>query len=194
MNTQETMAYLASFVLNAHQLSRSKVMHILKHKPVDNFELRNIQSNPRSTTRLFKTYLTAMLRFTSSFRAAVAVRSGRTLKLLGAIYALAASVTITMLPAAADTHKESDHYKLYLHSKVINYKQFICAVEVGHRESRWNWHSTNGNHWGIFQMENPKVKHMNAYTQIDWWLRYVNKRYKGQPCAALAHLKKKGWQ
>ena len=139
--------------------------------------------------------LTSMIRLQSSFRAAVAVRSGRTLKLLGAIYALAALVTITMLPeAVADTHKQSDHYKLYLHSKVINYKQFICAVEVGHRESRWNWQSTNGNHFGIFQMENPKVKHMNPYTQIDWWLRYVTKRYKGQPCLSLAHLKKKGWQ
>lgn len=101
---------------------------------------------------------------------------------------------ITQGNTYANAATSSDHYKLYLHSKVINYKQFICAVEVGHRESRWNWHSTNGNHWGIFQMENPKVKHMNAYTQIDWWLRYVNKRYKGQPCLSLAHLKQKGWQ
>ena len=93
---------------------------------------------------------------------------------------------------AAD--KSSDHYKLYLHSKIINYKQFICAVEVAHRESRWNWRSTNGNHYGLFQMENERVKYMNAYTQIDWWLRYVDSRYKGQPCLSLIHLKKRGWQ
>lgn len=88
----------------------------------------------------------------------------------------------------------SDHYKLYLHSKIVNYKQFICAVEVAHRESRWNWRSTNGNHFGLFQMENPKVKHMNAYTQIDWWLRYIDKRYQSKPCLSLEHLKRKGWQ
>lgn len=138
------------------------------------------------------TCLRGLVRFTSSYRAAVAVRSGRTLKLLGAFFALAATVTITVQPANAAT--SSDHYKLYLHSKIVNYKQFICAVEVAHRESRWNWQSTNGNHYGLYQMENIKVKHMNAYTQIDWWLRYVDKRYKGQPCLSLIHLKKKGWQ
>lgn len=167
-------------------------MHKIKHRAVDNFELRNIQSKLRSATRTFKTYLTNAICLQSSFRAAVAVRSGRTFKHWGGVYALAALVTIQIAPAQAAT--SSDHYKLYLHSKIINYKQFQCAVEVAHRESRWNWQSTNGNHYGLYQMENIKVKHMNAYTQIDWWLRYVTKRYKGQPCLSLIHLKKKGWQ
>ena len=122
-------------------------MHILKHRTVDNFELRNIQSIPRSATRTFKTYLTAMLRFTSSFRAAVAVRSGRTLKLLGAIYALAALVTIQIAPAHAAT--STDYYKLYLHSKIVSEKQYKCAYYVAHIESRWNYKSTNGNHYGL---------------------------------------------
>lgn len=159
---------------------------------VDNSELRNITSNLRSTTRTFKAYLTSMLCFTSSFRAAAAVRSGRTLTHWGALCALAALVTIGMQPAQAAT--SSDHYKLYLHSKIINYKQFICAIEVGHRESRWNPSAVNGNHYGIFQMENKKVRYMNPYTQIDWWLRYIHKRYENQPCLSLAHLKKRGWQ
>ena len=169
-------------------------MHNSKHMAVDNFELRNIQTNLRSTTRTFRAYLTAMIRLQSSFRAAEAVRSGRTLKLLGALFALAATVTIQIAPAVADTHKQSDHYKLYLHSKIINYKQFQCAVEVAHRESRWNWRAVNGTHYGLFQMSNKKVQYMNAYTQIDWWLRYVSHRYNGTPCLSLAHLKKKGWQ
>jgi len=166
----------------------------LKHTPVDNLELRNIQVNSRSATHLFTTYLTYMLRFTSSFRAAVAVRSGRTLKLLGALFALAATVTIGMLPAEANQHQSTDHYKLYLHSKIVNYKQFKCAYEVAHRESRWNWRAVNGSHYGLFQMNNKQVKYMNPYTQIDWWLRYVSHRYKGTPCLSLAHLKSKGWQ
>lgn len=136
--------------------------------------------------------LTYMLRFTSSFRAAVAVRSGRTLKLLGALFALAATVTIQIAPAEAK--ESSDHYKLYLHSKIINYKQFKCAYEVAHRESRWNWRAVNGSHYGLFQMRNKKVQYMNPYTQIDWWLRYVSHRYAGTPCLSLKHLKEKGWQ
>ena len=161
---------------------------------VDNFELRNISSNPRSTTRTIRAYLTSMLCFTSSFRAAVAVRSGRTLTHWGALFALAATVTIQVQPVEASTHQSSDHYKLYLHSKIINYTQFQCAVEVAHRESRWNWRAVNGNHYGLFQMNNSKVQYMNPYTQIDWWLRYVHKRYNNQPCLSLKHLKSKGWQ
>ena len=170
-------------------------MHNPKHRAVDNFELRNIQSIPRSATRTFSAYLTAMLRFTSSFRAAVAVRSGRTLKLLGAIYALAALVTITMLPeAVADTHKQSDHYKLYLHSKIVSEKQYKCAYYVAHIESRWNYKATNRGHYGLFQMKNAKVKYMNGYQQIDLWAKYVGHRYKGNYCLAMHHLKTRNWQ
>ena len=165
----------------------------LNHKPVDNFELRNVSLNPRSTTRIIKTYLTSAICLQSSFRAAVAVRSGRTLKHWGAVYALAALVSIGVAPNAEASQK-SDHYKLYLHSKIINYKQFNCAVEVAHRESRWNWRAVNGSHYGLFQMRNKKVQYMNPYTQIDWWLRYVSHRYAGTPCLSLKHLKEKGWQ
>ena len=144
-------------------------------------------------SRELSTPLTGALRFASSFRAASAVRSGRTSKLLGALFALAATVTIWMQPVAADT-VSSDHLKLYLHSKIINYKHFTCAVEVAHRESRWNWQARNGNHFGLFQMNNKKVQRMNPYTQIDWWLRYVHTRYAGDPCKSLSHLKKFRWQ
>lgn len=101
---------------------------------------------------------------------------------------------ITQGNTSAIAAQSSDHYKLYLHSKIVNYKQFTCAVEVAHRESRWNWRAVNGSHYGLFQMRNKKVQHMNPYTQINWWLRYVSHRYKGTPCLSLAHLKKEGWQ
>ena len=156
--------------------------------------LRNKRLNPRLKIGLIRKHLTNLLRFASSFRAASAVRSGRTSKLLGAVYALAASVTIGIAPVSASTHQTTDHYKLYLHSKIVNYKQFQCAVEVAHRESRWNWKAVNGSHYGLFQMRNKQVQYMNPYTQIDWWLRYVSHRYAGTPCLSLKHLKEKGWQ
>lgn len=163
--------------------------------PVDNLHyVKCIMALTSTFNKKLSTCLTSVIRLQSSFRAAVAVRSGRTLKLLGALYAIAALVTITMLPASATTHQTSDHYKLYLHSKIVNYNQFQCAVEVAHRESRWNWRAVNGNHYGLFQMNNKQVQYMNPYTQIDWWLRYVHKRYKNQPCLSLKHLKSKGWQ
>jgi len=89
---------------------------------------------------------------------------------------------------------QTDHLKLYLHSKIIDFKRFECANDIVHRESRWNPSAVNGSHFGLFQMKNKKVQYMNPYTQIDWWLRYSRTRYKGDACLALAHLKAKGWQ
>ena len=95
-------------------------------------------------------------------------------------------------PAKATT--TTDHLKLYLHSKIIDFKRFECANEIVRRESRWNPSAVNGSHFGLFQMKNKKIRYMNPYTQIDWWLRYSTTRYKGDACLALAHLKAKGWQ
>ena len=148
--------------------------------------------NSRLKTRTLTKHLTSMLRFTCSFRAAVAVRSGRTMKLMGALFAIAAIVTITMQPVSAAT--SSDYYKLYIHSKIIDFKQYKCAIEIGNRESHWNPSAVNGNHYGIFQMNNKKVKYMNPFTQIDWWIKYIKNRYHGSYCTALEHLKKRGWQ
>lgn len=98
---------------------------------------------------------------------------------------------IGITPAQGLTQK--DHLKLYLHSKIIDYKQFHCAVSVAQIESRWNPSAVNGSHYGLFQMRNKKVQYMNPYTQIDWWHRYLMTRYKGDACIALLHLKSKGW-
>ena len=94
---------------------------------------------------------------------------------------------------SAQATSSTDHYKLYLHTKVIDYKGFHCAVSVAQIESRWNPSAVNGSHYGLFQMRNKKVQYMNPYTQIDWWHRYLQTRYKGDACIALAHLKSKGW-
>ena len=87
-----------------------------------------------------------------------------------------------------------DHYKLYLHSKIVSEKQYKCAYYVAHIESRWNYKATNRGHYGLFQMKNAKVKYMNGYQQIDLWAKYVGHRYKGNYCLAMHHLKKRNWQ
>ena len=106
-----------------------------------------------------------------------------------AVLCIANATPASATKAATDT----DHFKLYLHTKIIDFKGFNCAVEVAHRESRWNYKAVNGSHYGLFQMRNKKVQYMNPYTQIDWWHRYLLTRYKGDACLALSHLKSKGW-
>ena len=132
--------------------------------------------------------LTRMLRFTSSFRAAVAVRSGRTLKLLGGFYVLAASITIGMQPAQAT---DADQYKLYAHSRLINDTQYQCLKKIIYKESRWNPKAKNGSHYGLGQMRSEHYRTLDPYRQIDATIKYITIRY-GSMCNAWRFHMKKG--
>jgi hypothetical protein len=95
------------------------------------------------------------------------------------------------------THKADinaiDAYKIYAHIKVGSYKEFVCLEKLWTKESNWRYKAKNkqSSAYGIPQL--LKMKETNPYKQIDLGLRYIDKRYKGSPCKALAHHKKKGW-
>lgn len=87
----------------------------------------------------------------------------------------------------------ADHYKLYAHSRIINYKQSHCFITLMTRENRtWDPDARNGSHYGIGQMRNTKYRDLDGYRQIDWSLRYITKRYK-TPCNAWEFFKRKGY-
>ena len=155
--------------------------------PVDNLWItrRDDAQNPVDNSM----DLTTVLRFTSSFRAAVAVRSGRTLKLLGALFALAATVTIQMQPAHASNE---DQYKLYAHSRLINYKQTHCFIAIINKESRWDYKARNGSHYGLGQMRSQHYRTLDPYRQIDSTINYIKHRY-GSMCNAWRFHQKKGY-
>ena len=155
--------------------------------PVDNLWITRRDNAQNSVDNSM--HLTSMLRFTSSFRAAVAVRSGRTLKLLGGIYVLAASVSIGMQPANASNQ---DQYKLYAHSRLINYKQTHCFIAIINKESRWDPWARNGSHYGLGQMRSQHYRTLDPYRQIDASLAYITKRY-GSMCNAWRFHQKKGY-
>ena len=157
-------------------------------KPVDNLwttRRKPVQISVDNFNRL-----TPMLRFTSSFRAAVAVRSGRTLKLVGASYALAASVTIGMQPAHANS---TDYYKLYAHSRLIDYKEFMCFKDIITKENRtWDVKAKNGNHYGLGQMRSKWYRNLDGYRQIDATIKYITNRY-GSMCKAWSFHQKRNY-
>jgi membrane-bound lytic murein transglycosylase MltF len=155
-------------------------------KPVDNLWITRREHAQKPVDNLIR--LTSMLRFTSSFRAASAVRSGRTLKLLGGVYVLAASVTIGMQPATALT-KSIDHYKLYAHSRIINYEQYKCLSKIIYKESRWNPQAKNGSHFGLGQMRSQHYRTLDAYRQIDATIKYITGRYGSMCNAWRFHIK-----
>jgi len=96
-------------------------------------------------------------------------------------------------PTYADSQASKDRFKLYLHSRVIKDSQYQCAYKLYMKESKFDSRAVNGSHYGIPQMRNNKLKHLDGYTQIDWGIRYVAHRYKGDYCLAWAHFKSKGW-
>ena len=86
----------------------------------------------------------------------------------------------------------TNQYKLYAHSRIIDAKQYRCLELLWTKESNWNPDSRNGSHYGIPQLRNSKLRSKDAYTQIDWGLRYLADRYSN-PCNAWAFFKTNGY-
>jgi len=131
--------------------------------------------------------LTRPVRSTLSTRDAVASISRRVL--LTGILCVA---LLQPLAATASESKDVNYYKLYAHSRLIDDKQYRCIDELYTDESNWNPHSRNGKHYGIPQLANSKIRYLDAYSQIDWGIRYIKSRYK-TPCKALDHWRRYSW-
>jgi hypothetical protein len=149
-----------------------------------------------NTPKIMRNYcnrLTWLLRSVLSTRAAKA-GSSRRATLTGV---LLLSGALTSNAYAVDV-KDINNYKLYAHSRVIDFKQFICLERVWTIESNWNPKSIGNREgkykvYGIPQIKNIKVRSLDPYSQIDWGLRYIKHRYKGDACLMLQHLRKHNW-
>jgi len=79
-------------------------------------------------------------------------------------------------------------------------KQYLCHNEIIHRESRWNIDAVNGSHHGYYQLKIKTVKGSPYDYQFWMYWYYVTHRYgvtqydEPNYCAALRHLKTRGWQ
>ena len=102
----------------------------------------------------------------------------------------------TPAQATQDATTSIDSLKLYAHSRIVNYKQFMCFNQLITKESNWRVEAINptGNHFGLGQMRNTKYRNLDGFRMIDWSLRYIDHRYQGKICnGALAHWRKHGW-
>jgi hypothetical protein len=80
-----------------------------------------------------------------------------------------------------------DHLKLYAHSRILNYKEFMCFNAIITKESRWSYKASNGSHYGLGQMKSKHYRDLDPYRQIDATLRYITKRYNTNCKAWLFH-------
>ena len=83
--------------------------------------------------------------------------------------------------------------QITFHKMNYNFEQFYCLDEIVYKESRWNYKAKNpkSSAFGLFQILKSKDK--DPIKQIDQGLKYINHRYNGCACTALAHHKAKGW-
>jgi hypothetical protein len=99
---------------------------------------------------------------------------------------------LNVSPALGVDKSQTNAYKLYAHTQVIDAKQYRCIEQLYTKESNWNPAARNGSHYGIPQLRNVKVKALDPYSQIDWGIRYIKNRYL-TPCKAWAFFQANRW-
>lgn len=102
-------------------------------------------------------------------------------------------ISITNSNAYPLTAKQIDWVLVAYNHFNANLEESQCYVELIWRESRFDPRARNGSHYGLAQMRNVKVKDLSPRNQIRWHLRYLDHRYSGSACRALAHLKREGF-
>jgi hypothetical protein len=147
----------------------------------------NLWTTRRSSAQLIHilaSYLTRAVRSILAGERLKPIARMRSLVLLGAL------CLVSTTPAEAN--QNIDQYKLYTHSRVINYQQFICLSNIIYKESRWNPYAKNGSHYGLGQMRSQHYRNLDPYRQIDATILYIKHRY-GSMCKAWEFHKKKGY-
>ena len=150
--------------------------------PVDN--LWTTRRKSAQLIHMLATYLTSSIRSILAGERLKPIARRRCLVLLGVL------CVVSTTPAEAN--QNIDQYKLYAHSRIINYEQFICLSKIIYKESRWNPLAINGSHYGLGQMRSKHYRNLDPYRQIDATILYIKGRY-GSMCKAWEFHKKKGY-
>lgn len=124
--------------------------------------------------------LTSLLPSSSASERVCACSSLRSLAVVGSLCLFLSSMVLQMQPAQATN---TDQYKLYAHSRLINEEQYKCFSNIIYKESRWNPIARNGSHFGLGQMRSKHYRNLDPYRQIDATIKYITHRY-GSMCNA----------
>jgi hypothetical protein len=106
-------------------------------------------------------------------------------------------VSLALTAPLGDTHASAaaysaDHLRLYAHSRILNWVEFQCFNKIITKESRWNYKSKNGSHYGLGQMRSKHYRDLDPYRQIDATIRYNQARYSTH-CKAWAFHQANGY-
>lgn len=134
--------------------------------------------------------LTGLLPSSSASERLWPCSSLRSSVVVGVLCLLQAALVLQMQPAHANN---TDHYKLYAHSRLIDYKEFMCFKDIITKENRtWDVKAKNGSHYGLGQMRSKWYRNLDGYRQIDATIKYITKRY-GSMCKAWSFHQKRNY-
>jgi hypothetical protein len=85
-----------------------------------------------------------------------------------------------------------DHLKLYAHSRLISFEQFLCFNKIITKESNWRVNAKNGSHFGLGQMRSKWYRNLDGFRQIDQTIKYISVRYS-TPCKAWSFHQRNNW-
>ena len=145
--------------------------------------IHRLWDSPKMTLNVAR-YLTKAVRSILAGEPLMRIARRRSLVLLGVL------CIVGTTPAKAVS--QTDLLKLYAHSRIINYEQFKCFDALITKESQWRVDSKNGSHYGLGQMRNLNYKKLDGFTQVDWSIRYITKRY-GSMCNSWRFFKANGY-
>ena len=86
----------------------------------------------------------------------------------------------------------TDSLRLYAHSRIVSFEQFLCFNKIITKESNWRVHAKNGSHFGLGQMRSQWYRNLDGFRQVDETIKYINKRYQ-TPCKAWAFHQRNNW-
>jgi hypothetical protein len=125
---------------------------------------------------------------------------------LARVVALAIGISLYIaMPLDAQASNKQIQWAKQLAKEQLTDKQELCHHEIVFRESTWNYKAIGNKGgtkqtYGLYQMKVDSLKHANSIKQFWMYYHYVGYRYgwteydEPNYCAALHHLKTKGWQ
>ena len=136
-----------------------------------------------------KRYLTPMLRSSRLSEPPKRIARLRHFTIWAALFVI---TTVATGEAKAVNTNGNEMFKLYAHMKVLDDKQYRCLVILWRKESNWSPTARNSKSsaYGIPQL--LKMTETNPFKQIDLGLKYIDHRYQGDTCKALATHEKRG--
>lgn len=156
--------------------------------PVDNLWITRRDNAQKSVDN--STYLTRLLPSSSESERLKACSSLRRVVVWGVLCLFIGSLSLQMQPAQATT---IDHYKLYAHSRIIQWNEFMCFKDIITKENRnWDVRAKNGSHYGLGQMRSKWYRNLDGYRQIDASIKYIHNRY-GSMCKAWSFHQRKNY-